>query len=52
MQVKIYQLRGVFNLIDGTYGENLTWTLDDDGTLTIKGINDMENYNNITCCAS
>ena len=28
----------------GTCGENLTWTLDDEGTLTISGTGDMENY--------
>ena len=29
---------------NGTCGENLTWTLDDDGTLTISGIGKMENF--------
>ena len=28
----------------GTCGENLTWTLDASGTLTISGTGDMENY--------
>ena len=28
----------------GTCGENLTWTLDDSGTLTISGTGDMANY--------
>lgn len=28
----------------GTCGENLTWTLDDNGTLTISGEGDMEDY--------
>lgn len=28
----------------GTCGDNLTWTLDDAGTLTISGIGDMANY--------
>ena len=28
----------------GTCGENLTWTLDDTGTLTISGMGEMENY--------
>ena len=28
----------------GTYGNNLTWTLDRDGTLTISGIGPMESY--------
>ena len=28
----------------GTCGENLTWTLDDEGTLTISGTGDMDNY--------
>lgn len=29
---------------NGTCGENLTWTLDDDGTLTISGTGDMEDW--------
>ena len=29
---------------DGTCGENLTWVLDKDGTLTISGTGDMEDY--------
>lgn len=29
----------------GTCGDNLTWMLDDSGTLTISGTGDMENYN-------
>ena len=28
----------------GTCGDNLTWTLDDEGTLTISGTGDMYNY--------
>lgn len=32
----------------GTCGENLTWVLDDEGTLTISGNGDMENYLNLT----
>lgn len=28
----------------GTFGENLTWTLDSEGTLIISGTGDMENY--------
>jgi hypothetical protein len=28
----------------GTCGDNLTWTLDDSGTLTISGTGDMTNY--------
>ncbi|MCD7724134.1 MAG: leucine-rich repeat domain-containing protein [Clostridiales bacterium] len=28
----------------GTCGDNLTWTLDDDGVLTISGTGDMEDY--------
>lgn len=28
----------------GTYGDNLTWTLDNNGTLTISGSGDMPNY--------
>ena len=28
----------------GTCGENVTWTLSDDGTLTISGTGDMEDY--------
>ena len=30
----------------GTCGENITWVLDENGTLTISGKGDMENYNN------
>ena len=30
----------------GTCGENLTWTLDDEGTLTISGTGDMYDYDN------
>lgn len=29
----------------GTCGDNLTWTLDDEGTLVISGTGDMNNYN-------
>lgn len=29
---------------EGTCGENLTWTLDDDGLLTISGTGDMSDY--------
>ena len=29
---------------EGTCGENLTWTLNENGTLTISGEGDMENY--------
>ncbi len=29
---------------EGTCGENLTWALDSEGTLTISGTGDMENY--------
>ncbi|MBR4892957.1 MAG: leucine-rich repeat protein [Clostridia bacterium] len=32
----------------GTCGDNLTWTLDDSGTLTISGIGDMENYTSVS----
>ena len=31
----------------GTCGENLTWTLDSEGTLTISGTGKMEDYKNI-----
>ena len=31
-------------IASGTCGENLTWTLDDDGTLTISGTGEMKNY--------
>jgi len=33
--------------ITGTCGENLTWTLTEDGTLTISGEGDMENYSSV-----
>ena len=29
----------------GVQGDNLTWTLDDAGTLTIDGVGEMENWN-------
>ena len=29
----------------GTCGENLTWTLDDQGTMTISGTGEMKSYN-------
>ena len=29
----------------GSCGDNLAWTLDDEGTLTISGTGEMENYN-------
>ena len=32
----------------GTCGKNLTWTLDDEGTLTISGEGKMSNYENNT----
>ncbi len=32
----------------GTCGDNVTWTLDDDGTVTIRGKGDMTNYSYIT----
>ncbi len=28
----------------GTCGDNLTWVLDDEGTLTISGTGDMKSY--------
>lgn len=31
-------------IADGKCGENLTWTLDDNGTLTVSGTGDMWNY--------
>ena len=31
-------------IADGTCGENLTWTLDGDGTLTISGTGKMKDY--------
>lgn len=31
--------------ISGTCGDNLTWTLDEGGTLTISGTGDMTDYN-------
>ena len=33
-----------FGASSGTCGKNLTWTLDDAGTLTISGTGDMEDY--------
>ena len=37
-----------FSASDGTCGENLTWTLDDTGTLTISGTGEMKNYDDMT----
>lgn len=34
----------VFAYESGTCGDNLTWTLDNNGTLTISGTGDMEDY--------
>ncbi|MDO5137435.1 MAG: leucine-rich repeat protein [Oscillospiraceae bacterium] len=34
-------------IASGTCGDNLTWTLDDSGTLTISGTGEMENYSKI-----
>jgi len=34
------------NTINGTCGDNLTWTLDDAGTLTIRGTGDMADWRN------
>lgn len=31
-------------LASGTCGDNLTWVIDDEGTLTVSGTGDMENY--------
>lgn len=36
----------VFAAKNGTCGTNLSWTLDDSGTLTISGTGDMETYDN------
>ena len=33
----------------GTCGENLTWTLDEEGTLTISGTGAMEDYTDSSC---
>ena len=33
----------------GTCGENLTWTLDENGLLTISGSGDMSDYNSLDC---
>ena len=32
------------DVASGTYGDNLTWVLDDEGTLTISGTGDMQSY--------
>lgn len=34
------------NPASGTCGENVTWALDDTGTITISGTGEMEDYNN------
>ena len=33
--------------LHGTCGDNLTWTLDEDGTLTISGEGEMESYSSV-----
>ena len=38
---------GPHDAVSGTCGENLTWTLDAEGTLTISGAGDMENWERI-----
>ena len=38
-------------LYSGTCGENLTWTLDIEGTLTISGTGKMEDYSSDQCAA-
>lgn len=35
----------------GTCGDNLTWVLDDEGTLTISGIGDMDNWEQVSVYA-
>ena len=37
-------LDGVSEVASGTCGDNVTWKLTDDGTLTISGTGDMSNY--------
>lgn len=32
--------------LSGTCGDNLTWTLDDDGNLVIEGVGMMNDFNN------
>ncbi len=42
----------VLNIVsEGTCGDNLTWTLDDAGTLTISGTGEMADYNGDDNCA-
>ena len=36
----------------GTCGEDLTWTLDDEGTLTISGTGEMTDYKHLEICLS
>ena len=38
----------VVSVDSGTCGDNLTWTLDDEGTLTISGTGEMEDYDALT----
>lgn len=40
----VYKLRGGVTVAGGKCGDDLTWTLDNDGTLTISGIGDMYDY--------
>ena len=47
-QIDVVEAKGadVTVIQSGTYGENLTWILDDEGTLTISGEGDMEGFGN------
>lgn len=41
-EIELYSETGI--VASGTCGENMTWTLDEEGTLTISGRGDMTNY--------
>ncbi len=42
--IPVSDMTEVYAASSGTCGENLTWTLDDEGVLTISGTGDMMNY--------
>ena len=44
MAITVFTVSPVYAAKSGKCGENLTWTLDDEGTLTISGTGNMDNY--------
>ncbi len=46
-EIKVIDINGIV-VASGTCGANLTWTLDNEGKLTISGTGAMEDYNSFT----